>query len=71
MIQQLENIDNTITHIVDSVLGGFIKEFSIKENRSERLTTEEWKNKYIFIEIYEILFVTIVIELQEWLVRLV
>ena len=32
---------------------------------------EKWKNKYIFIEIYEIFFVTFAIELQEWLVRLV
>ena len=35
------------------------------------MTTEEWKNKYIFTEIYEIFFVTIAIELQEWLARLV
>ena len=48
-----------------------VQEFSVKENCSERLTTEEWKNKYIFIEIYELFFVTIAIELQEWLVRLV
>ena len=43
----------------------------MKDNHSKRLTTEEWKNKYIFKNIYEILFVTIVIELQEWLTRLV
>ena len=43
----------------------------MKENHSKRLITEEWKNRYIFIEIYEIFFVTIVIELQEWLTRLV
>ena len=45
-----------------------VQEFSVKENRSDRLTTEEWKNKYIFTEIYKIFFVTISIELQEWLV---
>ena len=48
-----------------------VQEFAVKENRSKRLTTEEWKNKYIFMEIYEIFFVTIAIELQEWLARLV
>ena len=48
-----------------------VEEFAVKENRSESLTTKELKNKYIFIEIYEIFFVTIVIELQEWLARLV
>ena len=36
-----------------------------------RLTIGEWKNKYIFTNIYEIFFVTISIELQEWLERLV
>ena len=35
------------------------------------MTTEEWKNKYIFTEIYEIFFVMITIKLQEWLARLV
>ena len=39
------------------------QEFAMKENRSKRLTTEEWKNKYIFMEIYKIFFVKIVIEL--------
>ena len=48
-----------------------VQEFSIKENRSERLTTEEWNNKYIFTEIYKIFFVTIAIEAQEWLTGLV
>ena len=34
------------------------------------MATEEWKNKYIFTKIYKIFFVTITIELQEWLARL-
>ena len=67
LIQQLERIDNTITcmvdHWVDSVLGGFVTEFSIKENRSTRLTAEKWKNKYIFTEIYEIFFIKFVTKL--------
>ena len=42
-----------------------VQEFKVKENRSKRLTTKEWKNKYIFMEIYEIFFVTIAIEFQE------
>ena len=48
-----------------------VQEFAVKENHSKRLTTEEWKDKYIFTEIYEIFSVTITIELQEWLARLV
>ena len=48
-----------------------VQEFVVKEKCSKRLTTEEWKNKYILMEIYEIFFVTIAIELQEWLARLV
>ena len=35
------------------------------------LTAEKWKNKYIFLEIYEIFFINFAIELQEWLARLV
>ena len=48
-----------------------VQEFIVKENRSKRLTTEECNNNYIFMEIYEIFCVTIAIELQEWLARLV
>ena len=48
-----------------------VQEFVVKENRSKKLTTQELKNKYIFTEIYKIFFVTIAIELQEWLTRLV
>ena len=48
-----------------------VQEFAVKENCTKKLTAKEWKNKYIFMEIYEIFFVTIVIELQEWLARLV
>ena len=32
---------------------------------------EKWKNRYALTESYEIFFVTFVIELQEWLARLV
>ena len=32
---------------------------------------ERWKNRYILTESYEIFFVAIAIELQEWLARLV
>ena len=48
-----------------------VQEFVIKENRNVNLTVKEWKNKYIFLEIYKIFFVTYAIELQEWLARLV
>ena len=32
---------------------------------------EDWKNKYIFTEVYEIFFLKFATELQEWLARLV
>ena len=48
-----------------------IQEFALKENWSKKLTAKEWKNKYIFTEVHEILFVTFAHELQEWLARLV
>ena len=48
-----------------------VQEFVVKENRNVKLTTEKWKNKYIFTEIYEIFFVTFSTELHEWLARLV
>ena len=47
-----------------------VQEFDVKENCNERLSTKEWKDKYLFIEIYEIFFVMIVIKLQECLARL-
>ena len=48
-----------------------IQEFTVKENRSEKLTAKRWKNRYILTESYEIFFVNFAIELQEWLARLV
>ena len=48
-----------------------IQEFYVKENLSTKLTTEKWKNKYIFTKVYEIFFVTFVHELEEWLARLI
>ena len=56
---------------IDEWLEKKVQEFAVKENRSKKLTTEEWKNKYMFTEIYEIFFVTIVIKIHEWLARLV
>ena len=32
-----------------------IEEFAVKENSSEKLTVERWKNRYILTESYEIL----------------
>ena len=37
-----------------------IQEFFVKENHIMKLTTEKWKNKYIFTKVYEIFFVTFV-----------
>ena len=48
-----------------------VQEFIVKENCSANLTTEEWKNQYIFKEIYEIFFATILIEPQKCLANIV
>ena len=48
-----------------------IQEFAVKENCSEKLTAKRWKNRYILIESYKIFFVEFLIELQEWLARLI
>ena len=44
-----------------------VREFSVKENRKTKSTTEKWKNKYIFTDVYKKNFVTFANELQEWL----
>ena len=56
---------------IDEWFENKIQEFAVRENRSANLTIEKWKNKYIFIEIYEIFFVTFAVQLQEWLARFV
>ena len=34
------------------------KEFAATENKSSTLSTEDWLQKYIFIDLHEIFFVT-------------
>ena len=46
------------------------REFIEKENKSPRLSTEDYLQKHIFTELHEIFFVTYANELYEWLSKL-
>ena len=51
-------------------VGSKEKEFAEHENKSPRLSTEDWLQKYIFTDLHMIFFVTYGNELYEWLSRL-
>lgn len=46
------------------------KEFVEKENRNPNRNTEAWLQKYIYIDVHEILFATFPSKLHLWLARL-
>ena len=46
------------------------KEFAEKENKSHRLSTEDWLQKHIFTDLHTIFFVTYANELYDWLSKL-
>jgi len=48
-----------------------IHEFTVQENKNPRLKKEQWLNRYLYIKIHEILFCTFLIELYEWIAKLV
>ena len=43
-----------------------ILEFALQENRSTKLSDEQWVEKYIYTKVHEIFFCSFVHELQEW-----
>jgi len=47
-----------------------LHEFVVQENRNPRISEEGWLDRYIYIDIHEIFFVTFSIELYEWIARL-
>ena len=55
---------------IDQWVASKEREFAVKENKSPRLSTEDWLQKHIFTELHEIFFVTYAIELYEWLSKL-
>ena len=55
---------------IDQWVSSKEREFAVKENKSPRLSTEDWLQKHIFTELHEIFFVTYAIELYEWLSKL-
>ena len=46
------------------------REFAEKENKSPRLSTEDWLQKHIFTDLHAIFFVTYANELYDWLSKL-
>ena len=48
-----------------------IHEFAEQENRNTRLTMEQWLDRYLYTKIYEIFFCSFLVELYEWIVKLI
>ena len=46
------------------------KEFAERENKSPRLSIEDWLQKHIFTDLHEIFFATYANELYDWLSKL-
>ena len=46
------------------------REFAENENKSPRLSTEDWLQKHIFTDLHEIFFATYGNELYDWLSKL-
>ena len=46
------------------------REFAVQENKSPRLSTEDWLQKHIFTDLHEIFFATYANELYDWLSKL-
>ena len=46
------------------------KEFAERENKSPRLSTEDWLQKHIFTDLHMIFFATYANELYDWLSQL-
>ena len=55
---------------VDDWIHGTYYKFAQEENRDLRRSSEEFLQRYVFYDIYEIFFVGIHVELHEWLSRL-
>ena len=47
-----------------------LHDFAVQGNRNSRISEEQWLDRYIFMNIHEIFFVTFSIELYEWIVKL-
>jgi len=48
-----------------------LHEFVVQENRNPQISEEGWLDRYIYMDIHEIFFIIFLIELYEWIVRLV
>ena len=51
-------------------VGSKEKEFAAIENKSPRLSIEDWLQKHIFTDLHEIFFATYANELYDWLLKL-
>jgi NADH:ubiquinone oxidoreductase subunit len=57
--------------VIDAWFETKTKEFAEKENRKPNRDSEAWLQKYIYIDVHEVFFTTIPLELHSWLARLV
>ena len=48
-----------------------LHEFMVQENKSPWISEERWLYRYIYKEIHEIFFASFLIELYEWITKLV
>ena len=60
---------SSIKEISDWVGDTYLK-FAEQENKDPRRSSEDFLQRYIFTDIYEIFFASIHIELHQWLSRL-
>ena len=51
-------------------VGSMEKEFSEQENKSPRLSAEDWLQKHIYTDLHMIFFATYGNELYDWLTKL-
>lgn len=47
-----------------------LHEFVVQENKNPQISEKRWLDRYIYIEIHEIIFTTFSLLLYEWIVRL-
>lgn len=48
-----------------------LHEFATQENRNPQVSKEDWMDRYIFTDIHKVFLVTFLVELYEWIARLV
>ena len=55
---------------IEELLDRKIHEFTAQENTNPRVSKEQWLERYLYMEIHEILFTSFPSELYEWIMKL-